>query len=49
MRLAGRGPGPYVGETLRALLQHVLDAPEDNSAERLSELARARLAATPSG
>lgn len=35
MQALGRGPGPYVGETLRALLQHVLDHPEDNTRERL--------------
>lgn len=40
MKELGRRPGTWVGETLRALLQHVLDRPEDNQRERLLELAR---------
>lgn len=42
MRETGRGPGPWIGETLRALLQHVLDRPEDNERERLLALVRTR-------
>lgn len=37
----GITPGPRVGEMLRALLQHVLDEPEDNTEARLLELAQA--------
>lgn len=39
--LGGRA-GPQVGETLRALLEHVLERPEDNTRERLLALVRAR-------
>ncbi len=40
MALLGCGPGPHVGEGLRALLDEVLDDPSLNTPERLSELAR---------
>lgn len=40
MQVLGTGAGPRVGEILRALLQHVLDHPEDNDRERLMSLAR---------
>lgn len=39
-------PGPQVGELLRALLQHVLDEPDDNTEARLLELAQALSRAT---
>ena len=41
MMLAGRGPGTYVGVTLRRLLDHVIEQPEDNTRERLLEIALA--------
>lgn len=44
MKALGLSPGPQVGELLRALLQHVLDQPEDNTEERLLEIARASIA-----
>jgi tRNA nucleotidyltransferase (CCA-adding enzyme) len=40
MTLLGCGPGPHVGEGLRALLDEVLDDPSLNTPERLAELAR---------
>lgn len=40
MSRLGLEPGPVVGETLRALLQHVIDHPEDNEETRLLEEAR---------
>jgi len=43
--LLGRGAGPHVGTIQRALLQHVLDHPEDNTAEALSRIARSMDAA----
>lgn len=36
------GPGRLVGDTLKALLHHVLDVPEDNTRERLLERIRER-------
>jgi len=44
MRVLGVGPGPIVGDTLRALLEEVLEDPELNTRERLLE----RLAALAS-
>jgi tRNA nucleotidyltransferase (CCA-adding enzyme) len=40
MALLGCGPGPHVGEGLRALLDEVLDDPSLNTPDRLSALAR---------
>ena len=40
MRLCGLSPGPAVGRILNALLEHVLDHPEENTRERLESLAR---------
>lgn len=40
MALLGCGPGPHVGEGLRALLDEVLDDPGLNTPERLGALAR---------
>jgi tRNA nucleotidyltransferase (CCA-adding enzyme) len=40
MKALDTSPGPHVGVILRALLQHVLDHPEDNTPARLLELAR---------
>ncbi len=40
-----RAPGPWVGQTLTGLLEHVLDHPDDNTRERLLELARQQLGA----
>ena len=40
MALLGCGPGPHVGEGLRALLDEVLDDPALNTPEALGELAR---------
>jgi tRNA nucleotidyltransferase (CCA-adding enzyme) len=39
MKLAGRPGGPWLGELQRRLLEAVLDEPEINTAERLSDLA----------
>jgi len=39
MKLAGRPGGPWLGELQRRLLEAVLDKPEINTAERLSERA----------
>jgi tRNA nucleotidyltransferase (CCA-adding enzyme) len=39
MSIAGRGPGTYVGTTLRALLTAVIEKPEENTRERLLEVA----------
>jgi tRNA nucleotidyltransferase (CCA-adding enzyme) len=35
--------GPVLGETLKRLLAHVLDNPEENTRERLLEIARGEL------
>ncbi len=48
MEALGQGPGPAVGETLRALLQHVLDHPEDNSRDKLLALVGERKRSSPS-
>jgi tRNA nucleotidyltransferase (CCA-adding enzyme) len=40
MALLGCGPGPHVGEGLRALLDEALDDPSVNTPERLAQLAR---------
>ncbi len=45
MSLSGTGPGTHVGETLRALLAHVLEHPEDNTRDRLEALVRSQAAA----
>ncbi|MCM2335149.1 MAG: tRNA cytidylyltransferase [Anaeromyxobacteraceae bacterium] len=47
MALLGCGPGPHVGEGLRALLDEVLDDPALNTPERLEALARGWWAARP--
>ncbi len=47
MQALGQGPGPGVGETLRGLLQHVLDHPEDNTREKLLERVRQGVAVVP--
>lgn len=44
MKELGLPPGPNVGETLRALLQHVLDHPDANTRGALLERARAIVA-----
>jgi tRNA nucleotidyltransferase (CCA-adding enzyme) len=40
MALLGCGPGPHVGEGLRALLDEALDDPDVNTPDRLADLAR---------
>ncbi|GLH72080.1 HDIG domain-containing protein [Geothrix limicola] len=40
MALAGRGGGPWLGELQKRLLELVLDAPDLNTAERLSEIVK---------
>lgn len=47
MAALGQGPGPHVGEALRALLQHVLDRPDDNSRDLLLALVRQGLPPAP--
>jgi tRNA nucleotidyltransferase (CCA-adding enzyme) len=47
MQELGLAPGPVLGELLRALLEHVLDAPGDNQREPLLQAARAWLATHP--
>lgn len=47
MALLGCGPGPHVGEALRALLDEALDDPAVNDPDRLAALARGWWAARP--
>lgn len=47
MAARGLGPGPQVGATLRAALQHVLDHPEDNEREKLLDLVRSGALSPP--
>ena len=35
---AGMKPGPELGAVLQQMLEHVLEAPEDNTREKLSEI-----------
>ena len=37
---AGYKPGPYLGEILDQLLEHVLEYPEDNQKETLMQLVK---------
>lgn len=46
IRLSGRGPGRYVGEVLKALLDEVIEDPSRNQVDALVERARAVLAAS---
>jgi tRNA nucleotidyltransferase (CCA-adding enzyme) len=46
MAMSARGPGAYVGATLRTLMEHVLDHPDDNSRPVLEGIAR-RLLSPP--
>lgn len=43
----GMQPGPAIGNTLRALVEHVVDTPTDNNRERLLELAQGYQQAQP--
>jgi tRNA nucleotidyltransferase (CCA-adding enzyme) len=49
MALLRCGPGPHVGEGLRALLDEVLDDPALNTPDRLGEVARRWWAARAPG
>jgi len=49
MQTLGVGPGPAVGKALAALLQHVLDHPEDNARERLLDILRTEHGKAASG
>lgn len=40
MTLLGIGPGPIVGRILSALLERVIERPEENRAERIAKIAR---------
>jgi tRNA nucleotidyltransferase (CCA-adding enzyme) len=47
MALLRCGPGPHVGEGLRALLDEVLDEPALDAPDRLAEVAQRWWAARP--
>jgi tRNA nucleotidyltransferase (CCA-adding enzyme) len=44
----GFTPGPVIGNTLRALVDHVIEVPMDNNRDRLLQLAQAYLQSQPS-